>query len=187
MIKPILSAAALSFALVSAAWALPAAPKTELPALNQSEIIQVGKKSHGHGHHGGKHYNKKHYKYYGGKHWKGGRYYHGGRYYAPWLCRWISADPAGVTSGTNLYAYVSNNPVIYTDPDGRAEKGWWATTISGVAQSLHSGAVLRFSAPQFGHVFISRLLSFFDSTGWLTYESSLRKIRGIELKALAYS
>ena len=92
MIKQILSAAGLSFALVSAAWALPAAPKTELPALNQSDIIQVGKKSHGH-HHGGKHYNKhynKHYKYHGAKHWKGGRYYHGGRYwghryyYRPW-------------------------------------------------------------------------------------------------------
>ena len=53
MIKQILSAAALSFALVSAAWALPAASlKAELPALNQSDIIQVG---HGHGGKG-KHY-----------------------------------------------------------------------------------------------------------------------------------
>ena len=80
MIKPILSAAALSFALVSAAWALPAAPKTELPALNQSDVIQVSKKSHG-GHHGkrhGKHY--KHYNYRGGKNYRG-RYYHGGRYW----------------------------------------------------------------------------------------------------------
>ena len=84
MIKQILSAAALSFALVSAAWALPAASlKAELPALNQSDIIQVG---HGHGgkgkgkHYGGhknynKHYNYKHYNY------KRGRYYHGGRYW----------------------------------------------------------------------------------------------------------
>jgi hypothetical protein len=81
MIKRILSGAALSFALISAAWALPAAPKTELPALSQSDIIHVGKKSHGH--HGGKHYNRKHYKHYnyrGGKHYRG-RYYHGGRYW----------------------------------------------------------------------------------------------------------
>ena len=93
MIKHILSAAALSFALVSAAWALPAAPKINLPALNQSDIIQVG---HGHGgkgkgkHYGGhkhynkhynRHYNYKHYnyKYRGPKHY--GRYYHGGRYW----------------------------------------------------------------------------------------------------------
>ena len=77
MIKQILSASALSFALVSAAWALPAAPKADLPALNQSDIIQVG---HGHGgkgkHYGGhknyKHYNYKHYnKHYNYKH---GRY-----------------------------------------------------------------------------------------------------------------
>ena len=79
MIKPILTAAALSFALASAAWALPAAPKTDLPALNQTDVIQVGKKSHGHG--GGKHYNRKHYnyKYRGPKHARG--YYHGGRYW----------------------------------------------------------------------------------------------------------
>ena len=70
MIKQILSASALSFALVSAAWALPAAPKADLPALNQSDIIQVG---HGHGGKG---------KHYGGhKNYKHGRYYHGGRYW----------------------------------------------------------------------------------------------------------
>jgi hypothetical protein len=82
MIKKILTAAALSFALVSAAWALPAAPKTELPALSHSDVIQVGKKSHGH-YGKGKHYNRKHYnykyKYRGPKHY--GRYYHGGRYW----------------------------------------------------------------------------------------------------------
>lgn len=85
MIKSILSAAALSFALVSAAWALPAAPKAELPALNQSDIIQVG-----HGHGGGKHYhgnkNYKHYnKNYNYKHYNykhgGGRYHYGNRYW----------------------------------------------------------------------------------------------------------
>ena len=87
MIKHILSAAALSFALVSAAWALPAAPKADLPALNQSDIIQVGHGGKGKGkHYGGhkhynKHYNYKHYnyKYRGPKHY--GRYYHGGRYW----------------------------------------------------------------------------------------------------------
>ena len=76
MIKSILSAAALSLALISAAWALPAAPKADLPALNQTDVIQVGKK----GHYGGKHYNKHYnYKYRGPKHY--GRYYHGGRYW----------------------------------------------------------------------------------------------------------
>jgi hypothetical protein len=81
MIKSILSAAALSLALISAAWALPAAPKADLPALNQTDVIQVGKKGHyGGKHYGGKHYNKHYnYKYRGPKHY--GRYYHGGRYW----------------------------------------------------------------------------------------------------------
>ncbi|MEO7369130.1 MAG: SpvB/TcaC N-terminal domain-containing protein [Gemmatimonadaceae bacterium] len=44
--------------------------------------------------------------------------YHGARYYASWLGRWVSADPKGMVDGTNLYAYVRNNPLIYADPTG---------------------------------------------------------------------
>ena len=48
-----------------------------------------------------------------------GLYYHGARYYIPWLARWSSCDPAGLTDGTNLYAYVRDNPVRMADPNGR--------------------------------------------------------------------
>ncbi|MFJ3010127.1 RHS repeat-associated core domain-containing protein [Pseudomonas fluorescens] len=48
-----------------------------------------------------------------------GLYYYGARYYAPWLQRWISADPAGDIDGLNLYAFVANNPVGYIDTDGQ--------------------------------------------------------------------
>ncbi|MGZ5053532.1 MAG: SpvB/TcaC N-terminal domain-containing protein [Methylobacter sp.] len=44
--------------------------------------------------------------------------YHGARYYAPWLARWLSADPIGLADGTNLYRYVRNNPVVLVDPAG---------------------------------------------------------------------
>ena len=44
--------------------------------------------------------------------------YHGARYYAPWLCRWLSADPAGLIDGTNFYTYVQNNPLKLIDPSG---------------------------------------------------------------------
>jgi RHS repeat-associated protein len=44
--------------------------------------------------------------------------YHGARYYAPWLCRWASADPAGLVDGTNLYAYCRGNPLRFSDPSG---------------------------------------------------------------------
>ncbi|CAC9439906.1 hypothetical protein [uncultured Gammaproteobacteria bacterium] len=44
--------------------------------------------------------------------------YDGARYLAPWLTRWISPDSAGAVDGLNLYAYVKNNPLKYTDPTG---------------------------------------------------------------------
>ncbi|HEX4548517.1 RHS repeat-associated core domain-containing protein [Pseudomonas sp.] len=51
-----------------------------------------------------------------------GLYYYGARYYAPWLQRWISADPAGDVDGLNLYAFVGNNPVAYVDINGEGRK-----------------------------------------------------------------
>lgn len=50
-----------------------------------------------------------------------GFYYFGARYYAAWLGRWTSSDPAGLSSGMNLYRYCSNNPIMYVDPDGMQE------------------------------------------------------------------
>ncbi|WP_025112740.1 RHS repeat-associated core domain-containing protein [Pseudomonas sp. H1h] len=52
-----------------------------------------------------------------------GLYAYGARYYAPWLQRWVSADPAGDADGLNPYGFVGNNPLRYVDPDGntRAE------------------------------------------------------------------
>ena len=47
-----------------------------------------------------------------------GLYYHGARYYAPWLGRWIAADPIGIVDGLNLYAYVHSNPIKLNDPSG---------------------------------------------------------------------
>ncbi|WP_312209422.1 RHS repeat-associated core domain-containing protein [Pseudescherichia sp.] len=57
---------------------------------------------------------------YSGKERDGtGLYYYGYRYYAPWLCRWVSADPAGEVDGLNLFRMVRNNPVTLKDDDGR--------------------------------------------------------------------
>lgn len=44
---------------------------------------------------------------------------HGARHYAPWLARWVSADPAGMVDGVNLYAYVAGNPMTAVDPTGQ--------------------------------------------------------------------
>ncbi|GAA4041767.1 SpvB/TcaC N-terminal domain-containing protein [Streptomyces shaanxiensis] len=45
--------------------------------------------------------------------------YHGARYCAGWLGRWTSTDPAHISDGLNLYAYVRGNPVRNVDRDGR--------------------------------------------------------------------
>ncbi|QNR24556.1 SpvB/TcaC N-terminal domain-containing protein [Croceimicrobium hydrocarbonivorans] len=51
-----------------------------------------------------------------------GLYYYGARYYAPWLGRWIKADPAGTVDGMNVFAFVKSNPIKFHDPDGRMIK-----------------------------------------------------------------
>jgi RHS repeat-associated protein len=48
-----------------------------------------------------------------------GFYYHRARQYAPWLGRWTSCDPGGVTDGVDLYLYGASNPVRFVDNDGR--------------------------------------------------------------------
>ena len=47
-----------------------------------------------------------------------GFYYHGARYCAPWLGRWTTCDPPGVSDGVSAYVYARDNPVGYSDPAG---------------------------------------------------------------------
>ncbi|UVL39048.1 RHS repeat-associated core domain-containing protein [Pseudomonas sp. B21-040] len=49
-----------------------------------------------------------------------GLYYYGQRYYAPWLERWLNADPAGSADGLNLFTMVHGNPVRLVDVQGLA-------------------------------------------------------------------
>ncbi|PRY25828.1 SpvB/TcaC N-terminal domain-containing protein [Pseudosporangium ferrugineum] len=69
-----------------------------------------------------------------------GLYAFGARHYAPWLGRWVSADPAGPADGPNLFAYARNNPVSRVDPagtdsepadDGYRDAGAGPTDVSG--------------------------------------------------------
>ncbi|MBV4547981.1 RHS repeat domain-containing protein [Pseudomonas triticicola] len=52
---------------------------------------------------------------------KTGLYYYGYRYYAPWLHRWITADPASDIDGLNVYMFCANNPLTYLDVSGLAK------------------------------------------------------------------
>ena len=47
-----------------------------------------------------------------------GFFYHARRYYAPWLARWVSSDPTGISDGVNTYAYSQNRPMTLSDPTG---------------------------------------------------------------------
>lgn len=68
-----------------------------------------------------------HYKY-NGKEFDAetGLYYYGARYYSPGLGRFTSADPTILSRQRmfdpqqwNMYSYARNNPLKYTDPDGK--------------------------------------------------------------------
>lgn len=88
-----------------------------------------------------------------------GHYYHkkSGLHLAPYraydakLAVWLSEDPLGEEGGLNLYGYVGNGPLMFTDPLGLEWYDWWeympepSTTqpvtnfVEGLADSLSLG------------------------------------------------
>ncbi len=78
--------------------------------------------------------------------------YHGARYYAPWLGRWSSCDPKGMTDGSNLYIYVSNRPLNRVDSTGTQGDETQKPSLGerakrGLAQGLKQGAEGLFHMP----------------------------------------
>jgi uncharacterized protein RhaS with RHS repeats len=51
-------------------------------------------------------------------------YYFRARYYAPAYSRFISEDPLGLQAGANLFGYVGDNPVRFSDPFGLLLSPW---------------------------------------------------------------
>ncbi|WP_262136775.1 RHS repeat domain-containing protein [Pseudomonas sp. Marseille-Q5117] len=65
-----------------------------------------------------------------------GLYYYGARYYAPWLQRWVSADPAGDVDGLNLYRFVGNNPLTFVDVHGNSQEKFDIVNFSNFVTTL---------------------------------------------------
>ena len=77
------------------------------------------------------------------------------RYYSPYLCRFVSEDPAGFSGGMNFYAYADGNPVSFLDPFGfgamEPTSGFWQRTIVatlGAFEEADYGTMLQERARQ---------------------------------------
>ncbi|HYI64220.1 MAG TPA: RHS repeat-associated core domain-containing protein [Allosphingosinicella sp.] len=68
---------------------------------------------------------------YTGQQWIGelGMYHYRARFYSPTLGRFLQTDPVGFRGGMNLYAYVGNNPINFTDPLGLCSFTNWAHLV----------------------------------------------------------
>ena len=71
-------------------------------------------------------------------------YYYKARFYSPALGRFLQTDPIGTADDLNLYAYVGNNPINFSDPSG----------LTAAAASMLLGKVGSTSADQFALGFI---------------------------------
>lgn len=79
----------------------------------------------------------------------------GRRWYSTYLMRWLTYDPIGYQGGTNLYQYVSGNPVNRVDPSGMFDldfsAGFHVPVSPGVAVGPSvSSSVKGFSNDPFG-------------------------------------
>ncbi|SPP65518.1 SpvB/TcaC N-terminal domain-containing protein [Nitrospira lenta] len=48
--------------------------------------------------------------------------YHTARYYMPWLGRWGSVDPIGISGGPNVFQFCSSSPIIRVDISGTQDR-----------------------------------------------------------------
>jgi RHS repeat-associated protein len=67
-----------------------------------------------------------------------GLYYYRARHYSPLLGRFLQPDPLGYQGGINLYAYVGNDPLNATDPNGQV-----ADAIGSAATDFYNQTILQ--------------------------------------------
>ncbi|WP_300286170.1 RHS repeat-associated core domain-containing protein [Nitrosomonas sp.] len=82
-------------------------------------------------------------------------YYYKARFYSPALARFLQTDPIGTTDDLNLYAYVGNNPINFSDPSGLLTAtagvtfripGWISWLIPEyIGQGVSAGIAIQFT------------------------------------------
>jgi RHS repeat-associated protein len=84
------------------------------------------------------------------------------RAYAPNNSRWLSRDPSGEINGTNLNAYVNNNPINHRDASGLGplplcndwgDLAWWLGFLIYLASIGYFGAAGAYAGYAFGGPF----------------------------------
>jgi len=91
--------------------------------------------------------------------------YHNARYYAPWLGRWVSADPLGIVDGTDLYVYALTTPIVFTDRSGTDSTSSSLTDEEVLAMSYAPGAPIYIQGKAPDNVGISGTTNASESSG----------------------
>jgi RHS repeat-associated protein len=69
--------------------------------------------------------------------------YHGARYYVPWLGRWVSCDLIYAKDSSNLYTYVSDNPILFIDENGLEGRTTWVAKLADDLNKEHKSSGIR--------------------------------------------
>jgi RHS repeat-associated protein len=79
-----------------------------------------------------------------------GLYYYKARFYSPTLGRFLQSDPIGYVGSINVYAYVGNDPINLSDPEGEAPtRGGpvtWVAQNSRYSNPLTNASAVRWQA-----------------------------------------
>lgn len=67
-----------------------------------------------------------------------GLYYYRARHYSPAWGRFLQVDPIGYRGGSNLYAYVGNDPLNFTDPNGLVKDA-----VAAAASDFYNQSILK--------------------------------------------